>query len=340
MKILGIESSCDETAIAVVEDGRHVIVSLVASQTDIHAQFGGVVPEIAARQHLETIDALSDAALRKASLTMEDIDALAVTRGPGLVGSLVVGIAYAKGLALGSGKPLIPVDHVKAHVHGAVLGLSEGKPEFPCLAIVVSGGHTNIFAMKDFTSYELLAYSIDDACGECFDKVAKLLGLPYPGGPQIEKKALAGDPKAIPMPTIMAKKSDLRFSYSGLKTFIVNFLRKERANGDLSETMAANLCAAFQDEALMQIVRKLKSALVVKPKTQSIVVCGGVSANQRFRTLMRENIGLPTYFPALAYCSDNAAMIAAYGHHLFKAEKNGTIFKTDDWDAYSRFQFS
>ncbi|MBC7659624.1 MAG: tRNA (adenosine(37)-N6)-threonylcarbamoyltransferase complex transferase subunit TsaD [Chitinophagaceae bacterium] len=335
--ILGIETSCDETAAAVVENGRTVHSSIVASQIAIHQKFGGVVPEVAARAHLQVIDAIVDEALAKAGVSLSAIDGIAITQGPGLIGALLVGIAYAKGLALASGIPLIPVNHVEAHVHGALLGLTQTTEElFPCLALVVSGGHSNIYFMKSPTEFELMAYSIDDACGESFDKVAKLFGLGYPGGPVLERLAREGDPKAIPMPRMMEQKDKLQFSYSGLKTFMVNLKNKQQ----LSEQDVKNAAAGFQEEALGQLVRKLETAHHLR-SAQCLLVAGGVAANQRFRAMVKERLPrLPAYFPQLDYCSDNAAMIAALGYQHFAKDPKDPAFHRLDWDAFSRYQFS
>ncbi len=337
--ILGIESSCDETAAAVVENGRKVHSSVIATQIDLHKAFGGVVPEIAARAHLQLIDQIVDEALDKAKVTLDQIDAIAVTQGPGLIGALLVGICYAKGMAVASGKPLIPINHVEAHIHGAMLGLSTAAEElYPCLALVVSGGHTNIYLMPDPTTFQLLAYSIDDACGESFDKVSKLFGLGYPGGPVIEKLARAGDPRAYAMPRMMEQKDKLLFSYSGLKTYMVNL--RQRLPTPIPDDVLGHLCASFQEEALGQLVRKLEGAYTLHPEARSILIAGGVAANLRFRHLVHERIGIPAYFPQLQYCSDNAAMIAALGyHHLEKAGKAAT-FMNYNWDAFSRYQFT
>jgi N6-L-threonylcarbamoyladenine synthase len=334
-RILGIETSCDETAAAIVENGRIVMSSIVASQIDIHQKFGGVVPEVAARAHLQIIDKIVDEALAKASVSLKDIDAIAITQGPGLIGALLVGIAYAKGLALASGIPLIPVNHVEAHIHGALLGLKQPTEElFPCLALVVSGGHSNIYFMKSPTEFELMAYSIDDACGESFDKVAKLFGLGYPGGPVIERLAREGDPKAIPMPRMMEQKDKLQFSYSGLKTYMVNLRNKQQMN----EQDVKNAAAAFQEEALGQLVRKLETASHLR-SARCLLVAGGVAANQRFRALVKERLKLPAHFPQLDYCGDNAAMIAGLGYHHFAKADNHEAFRQLDWDAFSRYQF-
>lgn len=340
MLVLGVESSCDETAVALVRDGREVLASVIASQTAAHAPFGGVVPEVAAREHLRVIDALRAEALARAGLGAAEVDAIAVTRGPGLIGALLVGIAYAKGLALGLGKPLIPVDHVHAHVHGALLGLDASvtiADLWPCLALVVSGGHTNLYYMEGPTAFRLVASSVDDACGECFDKVAKLMGLPYPGGPHIERLARCADPGKVPMPRMIERKSQLAFSYSGLKTHLANLLRAEPK--PVPEERLADVCAAFQEEALGQIIRKIAIAHGRFPQARSLLVAGGVAANQRFRALTAAELRLRAHFPPLDYCSDNAAMIAAYGYHLWQ-ERGPAAFAALDWDAYSRYSYA
>lgn len=338
MLVLGVESSCDETAVALVRDGREVLSSRIASQIAIHAPFGGVVPEIASRAHLDCLDPLCRQTLADAKVTPQEVDVIAVTQGPGLIGALLVGVAYAKGLALALGKPLVPVDHVHAHIHGALLGVPENSL-YPTLALVVSGGHTNLYLMSGPTSFELMGSSIDDACGECFDKVAKLLGLPYPGGPHVERLARGGDPAAIPMPRMVSQKSRIEFSYSGLKTFMANTIRAEPK--PITEARVANLCAAFQDEALGQIVRKLSEALVRAPQAKSIVVAGGVAANSRFKALLAERIAVPAYFPPLSLCSDNAAMIAAFGYHVHaEGAARGETYLSHRWDAYSRYDYA
>lgn len=338
MLILGIESSCDETAIALVRDGSEVLSSKIASQTAVHAPFGGVVPEVASREHLRVIDPLLDAALSEAGVTLAEVDAVCVTQGPGLIGALLVGVAYAKGLAFATSKPLVPVDHVHAHVHGALLGVQPKGEVYPTLAMVVSGGHTNLYVMTTPTSFKLLGSSIDDACGECFDKVAKVLGFGYPGGPEIERRAHGGDPAAVPMPRMVGEKTRLEFSYSGLKTFMANLANREPK--PVPDARLADICASFQEEALGQIVRKLKQALKLNPGVKSVLIAGGVAANRRFQAMMAESIPLPAYFPAPRFCSDNAAMIAAYGYHAYRAETDPARFAAHDWDAYSRYDFA
>jgi N6-L-threonylcarbamoyladenine synthase len=341
MLILGIESSCDETAASVIRDGTEVLSSKIASQIAVHAVFGGVVPEIASRQHLEVIDDVVRSALSDAGVTMDQIDAIAITRGPGLIGALLVGISYAKGLAIASNKPLIPVDHVHAHIHGGLLSTSLNSDRlFPCLALVVSGGHTNLYRMNDWTHFKLIGNSIDDACGECFDKVAKMLDLPYPGGPKIESLALKGNEDKYQMPLMVAEKGRLVFSYSGLKTHMVNLINSKRK--ELSPEMISDLAASFQKAALDQIVRKLNEAIELEGGIfRSLLVAGGVAASSAFRRMVAEKIRIPAVFPDLKYCSDNAAMIAAYGYHtLIAAGSDRSRFFDHAWDAYSRYDFS
>ncbi len=336
MNILGIESSCDETAVAVVANGTDVLSSLVLSQVDVHRVFGGVIPEIAAREHLKVIDQLVHAGLSEANVCLQDIAAIAVTQGPGLIGALLVGVSYAKGLALGSGLKLVPVNHVHAHIHGALVG--KEAPEYPCLALVVSGGHTNIYYMKSPTQLELMAYTLDDACGECFDKVAKLFGLGYPGGPIVEKMAKTGDSQNCKMPRMVEDSRKLVFSYSGLKTYMVNLHEREKLQ--LTPSRVADVLAAFQDEALGQLVRKLQSVRRLKPQAKMILIAGGVAANLRFRQLMAQEIDIPVQFPNLKYCSDNAAMIAGMGYHLYQTGlASSADFDDISWDCYSRYPY-
>jgi len=338
VKVLGIESSCDETAVAVVEDGNRVLANLVRSQIERHRPFGGVVPEIAAREHLNVIHSLVDDALKQSSLLVNDIDAIAVSQGPGLIGALLVGVSYAKGLACSTAKPLIGVDHVHAHIHGGFLGGNTPLKEmFPCLALVVSGGHTNMYIMRHETDYQLVAHSLDDACGECFDKVAKLFGHPYPGGPVVEKLAKNGDPNSIFMPTMVEQKSRLAFSYSGLKTHMLQLFQKEKK--PIPSARQSDIMASFQQAALGQLVRKISTATEIYEPAR-ILIAGGVAANGSLRQMLEQRFPGKVIFPDLRFCSDNAAMIAACGyHHLAKFEN--TNFPQDySWDAYSRYHFA
>lgn len=341
MLIIGIESSCDETAVAVLRGGRNVLSSKISSQIARHAPFGGVVPEIAAREHLNAIQPLFDAAMAESGIKVADIDAIAVTQGPGLVGALLVGVSFAKGLAIAHNKPLIPVDHVHAHIHGALLGLSDdvANSALPCLALVVSGGHTNMYLVENPLDFKLIAHTADDACGECLDKVGKLLGLPYPGGPWIEKHAALGNPDTIPMPRMVERKSQMEFSYSGLKTHMAQLIARQAQ--PIPEALVNDMCAAFQREAFNQIIRKLEIARTRHPQVRSIVVAGGVAANQKFRDMAARAFApqkVQCHFPDLAYCSDNAAMIAALGWHVLR-ERGPGPFMTPDWDVYARYPF-
>ncbi len=338
MLILGIESSCDETAAAVVEDARLVKSSVVASQLLSHEKFGGVIPEIAAREHLRVISASVEQALQDSGVGFDDLDAIAVTQGPGLIGALLVGVNYAKGLSFSLGKPLIPVNHVHAHVQGALLDTSYRDEEiYPCIAAVVSGGHTNIYFMESPVHFKLIGYTTDDACGESFDKVAKLLGMNYPGGPAIEALAQTGDPVQIKMPKMMASSKDLMMSYSGLKTHMVNLVRQLP---NPSQQQKSDMCAAFQREALSQLVRKLSLASTLYPEAKSVVIAGGVSANKVFKQLLSEAMnGQQVVFPQLKYCSDNAAMIAAQGYYDFKNQNLPQNYQNLDWEAYAQYPF-
>lgn len=333
MLVLGIESSCDETALALVKDGRYVLGSIVASQTTVHAKWGGVIPEIAAREHLASLQLIYEQLLAETKIAPQSIDAIGVTQGPGLIGCLLVGASFAKGLAQATRKSLIPVNHVHAHVHGAILGL-EGRIEdiFPTLALVVSGGHTNLYFMESPLNFELLAHTIDDACGESFDKVGKMMGLPYPGGPHVETLAKKGSLGVVKMPRMVERKTQLAFSYSGLKTAVALAIR----NKEVNQHRDSDIAHAFQEEALGQVVRKLKSALAIRPTAKSVIIAGGVAANTRFRNLMKESFRLPILFPPLNYCSDNGAMIAAMAYYEHHAGRGG--FSTD-WDVFSRYPF-
>ena len=342
MLVLGIESSCDETAVALVRDGREVLSSLVSSQIAVHARFGGVVPEVAAREHLKVIQGLYIQALKDASVRAEDIDAIAVTQGPGLIGALLVGASFAKGLSLSLNVPLIPVDHVHAHVHGALLGLTpeQKKRVFPALSLVVSGGHTNLYYMENPTHFRLLAATVDDACGECFDKVGKLMGLPYPGGPVIEKMARKGSlGRFTKMPKMVPEKKKMIFSYSGLKTHMAYLWERE---GPFTGQELNDLAYAFQEEAFGQLKRKVMSGLsALETPVRSLLVAGGVAANQRFRAMLSELPDIECFFPKLTYCSDNGAMIAGLGWHEYQrmSGKEENPWPDQNWDAYSRYQF-
>jgi N6-L-threonylcarbamoyladenine synthase len=326
MLILGIESSCDETAAAVVRDGREILSSVIASQIEMHKPWGGVVPELASREHLEKIEPIVEEALTKASVTLSDIDALAVTHGPGLIGSLLVGVCYAKSLAYSLDIPFIGVNHIEGHVYSVAF---ENPPiQYPALALIVSGGHTNIFHIPEEGSYKVVSRTRDDAAGEAFDKVAKMLGLGYPGGPIIERLAKDGDASKIKFTT--AKISDGRpdLSFSGLKTAVARYVRENdieiSTNGDEPAQNIKDIAASFQASVVRALVGTLEK-LAIELQPQTLIVAGGVACNQSLRSAAEttgKKLGLPVYFPSKHLSTDNAAMIAAAGYfHL----KNGEL---------------
>lgn len=324
MKILAIESSCDETAAAVIEDGVKILSNVVVSQVDIFAKYGGVIPEVAARSHLEAILPVVEKALEDAGLTKEEIDAIAVTHTPGLMGSLLIGTLTARMLAILWGKPLYATHHLKSHIYSNWL---EGEtPEFPLLALVISGGHTQIIYMREHNSFEIIGTTRDDAIGECFDKVAKILGLPYPGGPSIAKAALEGDVSRYKLPH--PKVEGLDFSFSGLKTAVLRVVQGElglpittpsyELKEHLSEQQRADFAASFQAVACDILIEKLKMAVLAHPEAKSLVFAGGVSANQVLReralkTLQNgpDEVFRKVYFPAQKFSGDNGAMVGA-----------------------------
>ena len=325
MLVLGIESSCDETAAAVVRDGREILSSVIASQIDLHKEFGGVVPELASREHLAKIAPIVDEAISRAGISLENIDAVAVTQGPGLIGSLLVGVCYAKALAFGLDVPLVGVNHIEGHVYSVVF--ENPEVEYPTLALIVSGGHTNLFFVTEEGQYKLVSRTRDDAAGEAFDKVAKMLGLGYPGGPVIEKLAKGGDPNYVrfTMPKISDGRPD--FSFSGLKTAVARHLREKgigpvEAGTESSQTIK-DLAASFQATVVKMLVGNMrKLALELKPKT--LIVAGGVACNNYLREAaeaLGKELDLPVYFPSKHLSTDNAAMIAAAGHaHLLRGQ--------------------
>lgn len=315
--VLAIESSCDETAAAVVRGGRHILSDIISSQIDIHKQFGGVVPEVASRRHLENINGVVERALSEAGLTHDDIDAIAVTACPGLVGALLIGVATAKALAYAWKKPLIAVHHIHGHVCANYIEHKELKPPF--ISMVVSGGHTSIVDVKDYNDLETLGSTRDDAVGEAYDKVARVLGLGYPGGPLIDRLAKSGDEYAVDFKRVYLEKDSLDFSFSGTKTGVLNYVNSRRQAGESYNK--ADLAASFQRAVLDVIVKKAVSA-VKRKGYKRLALAGGVSANSRLRELMqdacdKENIEL--YFPSLRMCTDNAVMIGVAAYHLFMA---------------------
>jgi N6-L-threonylcarbamoyladenine synthase len=309
--VLGIETSCDETAVAVVEGGRTVRSNVISSQVDLHGRFGGVVPEVAARAHVEALSPLTQQALDEAGTSFADLDGVAVTVGPGLVGALLVGIAAGKSVALATGAPLIGVNHLEGHIYANFL--EHGPPEPPYVCLVVSGGHTMLVHMPEDHRYEVLGQTVDDAAGEAFDKIARLIGLGFPGGPALDRLARDGDPRAISFPRPMADSGNFDFSMSGLKTAVLRHVKAEAAAG--REVVPADLAASFQEAIVdVQVDKTIGAAEALDVST--ILLGGGVVANTRLRERMMaagEAAGRRVVFPSLALCTDNAAMIACAG---------------------------
>ena len=322
MLVLGIESSCDETAAAVVKDGRLLLSNIIASQIKDHSKYGGIVPEVASRKHIEAIGAVVLQALNDACVTLSDIDGIAVTRGPGLVGSLLVGLSTAKALAYAKGLPLVGVNHLEGHVASVFLTDST-VPAFPFVALVVSGGHTNIYLVEDFQRFSVIGQTRDDAAGEAFDKAAKLLNIGYPGGVVIDRLAKTGNNKAIAFPRAM--RDSLDFSFSGLKTSLLNMVKKQEI--PLGPDKLPDVVASFQEAIVDVLVEKtLKAAHGAG--VSRIVVCGGVAANSRLRDRFHtdaEDAGLAVFIPPPVLCTDNAAMIAVVGDHLLKKGKRDAL---------------
>lgn len=321
MKILGIESSCDETACSVVEDGKRVLSNIVATQIDEHKLYGGVVPEIASRRHAENISWVAKAALEEANLTLDDIDGIAVTYAPGLIGALLVGISFAKGLAMSAKKPLIPVHHIAGHIAANYLSHPELKPPYLCL--VVSGGHSHIVEVKDYTHYHVIGRTRDDAAGECFDKAARTLGYEYPGGKHIDAAAKSGDQNAYKLPKPRVAGSEYDFSFSGLKTAVINTVHNAEQKGE--EINREDMAASFQKTVCDVLVEKTMLA-AENFGYKTIAVAGGVSANSGVRSAMEKACserGYKLYLPELKYCGDNGAMIACQGYYDYMAGKRG-----------------
>ncbi len=314
--ILAIESSCDETSIAVVADGREVLSNIISSQIDIHTLYGGVVPEIASRHHLENINLVQEQALAEAGVSLDEIDAIAVTYGPGLVGALVIGIAHAKALAFAAGKPLIGVNHMQGHISASYIEHKNLEPPF--MSLVISGGHTNIVEVTDYNQCEILGSTRDDAAGEAFDKVARVIGLGYPGGPKIDKISDEGDKTAVEFKRVMLEKGSLDFSFSGIKTQVLNYVNSQRQAG--REVNPADIAASFQEAVLDVIVTKTVGAAKDQGRDK-IVIAGGVASNRHLRAKLKsacDEAGIALYIPSPVYCTDNAAMIgcAAYYKYL------------------------
>jgi N6-L-threonylcarbamoyladenine synthase len=322
MLLLTIESSCDETAAAVVRDGRQILSSIIASQVDVHARYGGVVPELASRQHVEAISVVVEEALTGAGVELSAIEGIAVTRGPGLVGALLVGLSAAKAIAFARGIPLVGVHHMEGHILAVQL---EAPVPYPYLALAVSGGHTHLYRVDGIGRYRILGRTLDDAAGEAFDKVAKLLGLPYPGGVQIDRLAAVGNPRAIDFPRPLLHQDNLDFSFSGMKTAVLNFVKKQ--SNPLTDELLRDLAASFQAAVVDVLCQKtLKAARL--HGLERVVVAGGVACNSglrsQFRTLGTE-AGVSVHFPSPALCGDNAAMLAVAGDAYLAAGHQGSL---------------
>jgi N6-L-threonylcarbamoyladenine synthase len=317
-RILAIETSCDETAAAIVEDGRHILSNVVASQVELHARYGGVFPEIASRAHIEAIVPVIEQAMREAYLGFDDLDGVAVTHGPGLAGSLLVGVNAAKGLALGRALPLMGINHLEAHVYAHWLkvegeGVTRKELEFPLLALIVSGGHTELILVQGHGEYEYLGGTLDDAAGEAFDKVGRLLALPYPGGPAIQEAAQAGNPAAFRFPRAWLDDSH-DFSFSGLKTAVLRVV--EVYSDPPQGKLLADLASSFQD-AVVDVLSAKTARAAEEFGVTAVLLCGGVSANHALQAAAVERAGVPVYYPPPVLCTDNAAMVGACAHQRF-----------------------
>ena len=317
MNILAIESSCDETAVAIVKDGREVLCDCIASQVELHRIYGGVVPEIASRKHIEAISALADQALAETGLKRSDIDAVAVTYAPGLIGAVLVGVNFAKAAAFAMGKPLIPVHHIRGHIAANYIAYPDLKPPFLCL--VVSGGHTMIVDVKDYTDMQILGTTLDDASGECFDKVGRVLGMPYPGGAALDKAAQQGDDTKYVLPRSKPGENPYDMSFSGLKTATLNLIHHAEQVGE--EVDIPSLCASFTAAVSDTLVPRVEQA-IRQTGYQKVAVAGGVAANSRVRKDILEaaqKLGAEVFLPPLKLCGDNAAMIGAQGYYEYMA---------------------
>lgn len=315
MITLAIETSCDETSVAVIKDGREVLSNIISSQIEVHREYGGVVPEIASRKHVENIDAIIEESLNTAHITFKDIDFISVTQGPGLVGALLVGLSSAKALAYALDIPIIGVNHIEGHISANYIAHSDLKPPFVCL--IVSGGHSYLIDVLDYNDFKLYGRTRDDAAGEAFDKVARALGLPYPGGPFIDKLALEGNPYAIDFPRVFLENGSYDFSFSGLKTAVLNYLNS-LAQKDI-EPIIEDVAASFQ-QAVLEVMLEKAFRLVQQTSRDKLVIAGGVAANKGLRQMFEkrgkaENIGI--FYPPIELCTDNAAMIGSAGYYNY-----------------------
>lgn len=332
--ILGIETSCDETAAAVVKNGKEVLSNVISSQVALHAEFGGVVPEIASRNHLEKIDEVIRLAVKEAGISMQELTAIAITVGPGLVGALLVGVSEAKALAFALGKPLVPVHHIEGHIAANYISNPECEPPFVCL--VASGGHSHLLLVEDYGKIRIYGRTRDDAAGEAFDKVARAVGLGYPGGPKLEKMAKEGNPHAYHFPTAKMEDAPYDFSFSGVKSAVLNEMNRKKMLGE--EVRVADLCASFQ-ENVTEVLSEKAIALCKELHINRLSIAGGVAANGKLREKMEEKAkqeGIEFFCPKLILCTDNAAMIAAAAYHEWKKGN----FAGHDVNAYPSLSLS
>lgn len=318
MKVLAVESSCDETSVAVVEDGRKVFSNVIASQIDTHKKFGGVVPEIASRQHVEAINTVLKEGLDEAGVSLKDIDIVAATKGPGLIGALLVGLSAGKTLALATNKPFVGVNHIVGHVCANYISFKDLEPPF--IGLIISGGHTYLIEVKDYVDFTLHGRTVDDAVGEAFDKVARSMGIGYPGGPIVDKLAKEGK-ETIDFPRVMIKEDNYNFSFSGLKTAVLNYLNSTKLRGE--EIIIEDVCKSFQ-EAVVDVLLEKSFRLAREKNMDKIVLCGGVSANSRIREVFEEKgneENVKIFYPELKLCTDNAAMIASAAYYEYISGK-------------------
>ena len=319
MRVLAIETSCDDTGAAVVLDGRKILSNVVSSQVSVHQKYGGVVPELASRRHIESIVPIVTEALETAKVTLREIDGIAVTQGPGLVGSLLVGLSFAKSLSFATGLPFVGVNHIEAHL--SAIFLEKNPPRFPFIGLVVSGGHTSLFRVDGFGKYKRLGQTRDDAAGEAFDKVAKLLGLGYPGGPIIDELSKTGNPKAIRFPRPSLGKNSFDFSFSGLKTAVVNYVKAHpEPTGGYPEDLIRDIVSSFQEAVVDVLVKKTLQA-AQQQGLRRVVLSGGVAANQHLREKIKEEASrekVKVYIPSPSFCTDNAAMVGVVGYEYLK----------------------
>ncbi|MBT8353999.1 MAG: tRNA (adenosine(37)-N6)-threonylcarbamoyltransferase complex transferase subunit TsaD [Desulfofustis sp.] len=332
MIVLGIETSCDDTAVAVLDSEASVLANVVSSQDKIHQRFGGIVPELASRRHMESITPIVNDAISRAGITLNDIELIAVTRGPGLIGSLLVGFCYAKSLSYTLGIPYVGVDHMAGHLLSAFL--EHSTPAFPYIALIVSGGTTSLFKVEDFNRFDLLGRTRDDAAGEAFDKIARYLELGYPGGPVVSKRAEGGDTTALQLPRAWLEEGSLDFSFSGLKTSVINHCHRIMQVDHLTEQQIMNTCASFQQAVIDVLIEKTSTAAQIND-IRTVVLGGGVSANRSLREQMSLRCGneeLDLFLPSVENCTDNGAMIAFAGVQQYWAGDRGA----NDDDVYSR----